>query len=419
VYHLLSAKNTGKPDVNLVDKIKAEIESRTLFPPNSRVVAGVSGGADSVALLHILHRLEYDITAAHLNHSIRGAEADTDEQFVKNLCAKLHVECITQKTDVPALAVEKGVSLEMAAREARHSFFRSLTSDLRSPTSVICLAHHADDQLETFFLRAARGTGLDGLGGMRFSRTLDGLTVIRPMLGIRRAEIIHWLQENKLEWREDVSNADQTIPRNLIRHRILPLLSTLNERAEENILRTMILLRDEADDPERAARRRQIRDWLIKQGVPPGFDTVESVIEFAEHTDGSRTLDLKGRRIVNEYGTLKPDGSSAPRFTIQIKEGTGVLRGSMMASVSLAKVADRAVVVRTVRPGDRMTPYGMTGSKKLQDIFTDLKIPKSQRADWPVVECGGEIIWLPGYRIASGWELASAVDPALHLRADG
>jgi len=98
-----------------------------------------------------------------------------------------------------------------------------------------------------------------------------------------------------------------------------------------------------------------------------------------------------------------------------MREGTGILCGKWEASVSTAKIDGRAVTVRTPRPGDRMCPYGMEGSKKLQDIFTDLKIPKTQRAEWPVVECGGEIIWLPGCRIARGWELSGGSDPALHL----
>jgi tRNA(Ile)-lysidine synthase len=102
-------------------------------------------------------------------------------------------------------------------------------------------------------------------------------------------------------------------------------------------------------------------------------------------------------------------------LSIQIQEGIGILRGPWCASVSLAKVAGREVAVRAARSGDRMEPYGMEGSKKLQDIFTDLKIPKAQRESWPVVECSGEIIWLPGYRIARGWELSSDCEPALHL----
>jgi tRNA(Ile)-lysidine synthase len=415
--------------VNLIEKVKASIERENLIPAGTHVIVGVSGGADSVALLHILYRLGYNLTAAHLNHSIRGAEADADEAFVKNLCAKLGIKCVVAKTDVPSLAKAKGISLEMAAREARHTFFKSV---FRPPSSVVCLAHHADDQLETFFLRAARGTGPSGSGGMRCSQKLAATQLLRPMLGIRRAEIFQWLEKNKIEWREDASNADETIPRNIVRHQILPILGKLNERAAENILRTMEILRDEEDHPGKAARRREIRDWLIEQGVKPDFDTIEKVIEFSAETDGSRSMDLEGLRIVNEYGILRVEkvgraGPSAPRTarravptkeSIRIKEGVGILRGPWCASVSLAKVAGREVVVRIAQPGDRMEPYGMEGSKKLQDIFTDLKIPKAQRENWLVVECGGEIIWLPGYRIARGWALSSDTEPALHLFAN-
>ena len=402
--------------MDIIEKVKVVIERGSLIPEGTRVVVGVSGGADSVALLHILHRLGYPLVAAHLNHRIRGAEADGDEQFVKGLCTKLGVECVTQKTDVPALAKEKGLSLEMAAREARHEFFRSLPPATCHLPPVIALAHHADDQLETFFLRAARGAGVTGLGGMRASQKLAAMQLLRPMLGIRRAEIIQWLEKEKIDWREDASNTDETIPRNIVRRQILPVLGKLNDCAAENILRTMEILRDEEDHPERAARRREIRDWLIDQGVTPDFNSIERVIEFSAETSGSRSLDLEGLRIVNEYGVLKTaDAESSLRFSIRMEESVGILRGPWCASVSLAKVAGRELIVRTTRPGDRMEPYGMEGSKKLQDIFIDLKIPKAQREQWPVVECGGEIIWLPGYRIARGWELLRGTEPAMHL----
>jgi tRNA(Ile)-lysidine synthase len=423
--------------VDVIEKIQKVIEQNGLIPDGARVIVGVSGGADSVALLHILHRLNYNLVAAHLNHCIRGADADADEQFVKDLCAKLGVECVTAKTDVPALSKEKGISLEMAAREARHEFFRSLTSDLRPLTSVLCLAHHADDQLETFFLRAARGTGPSGLGGMKSFQTLENnvdavssprfpesadavrtprLHLIRPMLGIRRAEIFQWLEKEGFEWREDASNADETIPRNRVRHQILPMLGKINERAAENILRTMGILRNEEDHPDRAAVRRTARDQLIEFGVSPTFEAVEQFVAFSARTDGTVFLDLEGVRLINEYGEVNVDAvSSARQRSVRMEEGTGILRGKWEAAVSLAKIDGREVTVRPARTGDRMNPYGMEGSRKLQDIFTDLKIPMQQRAAWPVVECGGEIIWLPGYRIARRWELVDDQEPALHF----
>jgi tRNA(Ile)-lysidine synthase len=242
--------------------------------------------------------------------------------------------------------------------------------------------------------------------------------MIRPMLEIRRSEIMDWLQTEQLEWREDASNTDETVPRNLVRRRILPTLGKMNKCAAENILRTMQILRDEETFPEKAAVRRDARDRLIGFGVNPTFDAVEQFIEFSARTDGTTFLDLEGVRLVNEYGRLSVDAVSSPRFSIRMKEGRGILRDPWKASVSLAKIAGRDVTVRTPQPGDRMKPYGMAGSKKLQDMFTDLKIPKTQRADWPIIECAGEIIWVPGYRIARGWALKSDAEPALHLSAE-
>ena len=435
--------------MNLPEKVKAVIDRERLIPAGAKVVAAVSGGADSVALLHVLRRLDIPLSVAHLNHGIRSAEADADEQFVKDLCRKLGVECVTARTDVPALAKEQGISLEMAAREARHTFFRTVQPSTFNQPTVIALGHHADDQIETFFLRAARGAGPGGLAGMRLQQQLNGLTLIRPLLGVRRAEIIQWLQDEGLAWREDATNTDETIPRNLIRGRILPLLEKINARAAQNILRTMEILRDEDDflrgqpkhcsipsgNEENAAmlrlapfpnalQRRMVQRWLIELGVPSDFETVERVIEFAAGNEGTRYLDLEGVRLVNEYGHLKAgqagclSGQSGRPPRIKTEQGIGILRGAWEASVSLSKIAGREVTVRTPRPGDRMEPYGMEGSRKLQDIFTDQKIPQAQRAHWPVVECGGEIIWIPGYRIARGWELASETAPALHLSCE-
>lgn len=409
------------PDVvNLTEKVKAAIDRNELIPSGARVLAGVSGGADSVALLHVLNRLGVPLIAVHLNHSIRGAAADADEAFVIDLCERLGVDWIAKKVDVPALAQTNGLSLEVAARQARHNVFKAVLSGLCPSSAVLCLAHHADDQLETFFLRAARGAGLTGLGGMRFFQDLEGMPVCRPMLGIRRTDIIDWLRREGLEWREDASNLDENIPRNFVRHQLLPNLGKLNVRAAENILRSMEILRDEEDDPHKAARRRAARDWLIEHGVTPSFDAVEQFVEFSDQATGTQYLDLEGLRVVNEYGVLKAEQASlrSSGRTVQMAEGAGILRGKWQASVSLKKVAGREVVVRVPRPGDRMNPYGMEGSKKLQDIFTDQKIPRAQRADWPVVTCGDEIIWLPGYRIARGWELPAGQESALHLFAN-
>ncbi|MBT8042363.1 MAG: tRNA lysidine(34) synthetase TilS, partial [Pontiella sp.] len=148
--------------MNVVDTIRETIERRGLIPDGAKIVTGISGGADSVALLHALTHLNHSCTVVHLNHQLRGAESDADEQFVRELAARLDFPFVAKSVDVKAMAAQSGLSVEMAARQARHAFFAEF------PDAVIALGHHADDQVETFLLRLARGAGTEGLGGMPY-----------------------------------------------------------------------------------------------------------------------------------------------------------------------------------------------------------------------------------------------------------
>ena len=181
--------------MNVPETIRAAIDRHNLIPDGANVVVGVSGGADSIALLHAFQFLGIPCTAVHLNHGLRGTESDADEAFVRNLGFPVVVKSV----DVQKLADESTLSIEMAARQARHDFFSEFDN------SVIALAHHADDQAETFILKLARGAGSDGLCGMAPFQKIDGLRLIRPMLAIPRSEIIQWLEENGLSWREDAT----------------------------------------------------------------------------------------------------------------------------------------------------------------------------------------------------------------------
>lgn len=416
-----------------------------LIPEGAVLFAGVSGGADSVALLHILVRLGFHVTALHLHHGIRGTAADEDQRFVERLCAQLQIPLRTARTDVPALAAQQGLSTEMAARLARHTFFREVAAEANTAGAPLrfALGHHADDQLETFFLRAARGAGCGGLGGMRpyrklaFTESADRppgeLHLIRPLLGIRCEALRAWLHQEQIEWREDATNRDETIPRNKVRHHLLPAFEQIHPGAADNLLRTMELLRNEDDYLSDAApvdisllpglhpvqQRRTLRRWLLQQGAAADSQTIESVLRFASENNGSRTMDIEGLRLINEYGALRiEDGKASEPWSAWMTEGVGILHGPRCAAVSLDKVAGRTVIVRQPRPGDRMRPLDLAGSRKLQDLFTDMKIPRAQRAAWPVFECGGEIIWIPGGRIAQGWEVPVGAESALHLFAE-
>ncbi|MFR9098952.1 MAG: tRNA lysidine(34) synthetase TilS, partial [Anaerostipes hadrus] len=193
---------------------------------------GVSGGADSVCLLLILHSLQREldlkITAVHINHMIR-TEAVDDEKFVKDLCGKLSIPCISFKIDVKMIAQREKKTLEEAGRKARYDIFYKTMKKYHA--DKIAVAHHQNDQAETFLYRCARGTGIYGAGAMKEK---DG-ALIRPLLCIKKQEIVKYLQQEGQEWVEDASNQDDTFARNQIRNQIIPRLEGVNEQAVEHI----------------------------------------------------------------------------------------------------------------------------------------------------------------------------------------
>jgi len=219
------------------------VDTKGLISPGGRVIVGVSGGADSVALLHALCQLakdknrNYEIIAAHANHGLRD-EAAADAEFVQKLSQQLGVQCVVEDLDVTTRAAKDKQGTEHAARTLRYEFFRRLALKLNAQT--VALAHHADDNVETILFRILRGTGLRGAGGMSASRELgdSGVRIVRPLLEIRRNEIIAYCHDTKLAWCEDHTNLDTTYRRNFLRHELLPLIrQRLNSDTDAAILR--------------------------------------------------------------------------------------------------------------------------------------------------------------------------------------
>lgn len=441
--------------MQFIQTIQRTIETQHLLPSGQHVIVGVSGGADSVALLRAMHQLGIaPLTVAHLNHQLRGEAADGDEQFVRELADALDLPFVSEKADVRGLANSSGISTEMAAREARHAFFQTIGKD-----AVIALAHHADDQAETFLLKLARGAGMDGLCGMPFAQQIGTIRLIRPMLDIPRAEIMDWLNANSYDWREDASNQSTDFLRNRVRNIVLPMLEKeLNPNIRKTILRTMDILRSENAYVDAASsrialenttdtttleaaatlaqplalQRRIVRKWLFDNGAEAAdFDAVEKILSLAATATGTAYFELNAtHRIVFEYGVLRienqPSSRPAPQWKWTIKHGTGWKKDHgkgagilpAEASFNADKVGDSRIEIRRFEPGDRMAPLRMEGHRKLQDIFTDQKIPRAQRPHIPIVVCRGEIIWLPGYRTARGWDVDGQQGNAIHLRIE-
>jgi tRNA(Ile)-lysidine synthase len=255
---------------DLLSQVERTIQRRRLFQDGQPILVAVSGGLDSMVLLRVLHELAaghgWQLKVAHLNHQLRGRSSDADARLVRRVAAALGLPCVIGRSEVRSVARAGGLSLEMAARKARHSFLARAAAPLALPT--VALAHHADDQLELFFLRLLRGCGGEGLAGMKWrgpSPSNPKVALVRPLLDQPKAALRQWAASRKVPFREDASNTRLDIQRNRIRRELLPLLRRQYQPAlSRTILRLMDIVGEEA-----AFAAQQAREW-IADSLPAG-----------------------------------------------------------------------------------------------------------------------------------------------------
>lgn len=348
------------------------------IPYRRRLGLAVSGGADSTALLVLLAELQaehnFDAFVLHVDHGLRKDSAD-DCRFVRGLAAAYNLPFHSIRAKIVRKPRE---SIEMAARRVRLEFFSRMTHELA--LDAIATGHHADDVAETFILRMARGSGPDGLAGLKRISHVGDITFIRPLLDLRDSDLRAFLASRGISWREDSTNADLSIPRNKVRRLILPWLrENLDARITEHLCKSAAILRGD-----------------LKLPVASSQPAAESPV------------------------------SSSPSWTLTIEPSVGFTRrppsniGTLPAicELSRAALAGRTLSLRPWRPGDRIAPTGMGGkSRKLQDVFVTAKVSPALRATLPVLvdETSGEILWVPGYRIAEAAAVESATAPSWRL----
>jgi tRNA(Ile)-lysidine synthase len=435
------------------------------------LLMGVSGGLDSMLLLRLLHdRLaesDTEIIVAHLNHRLRGRFATADERFVKAASQRLKKRFLAGHVEVAKLAKREKVSLEVAARRARHEFLAATAREVGA--RCIALAHHRDDQAELFFLRLLRGASPGGLAGMSElspSPADPTITLWRPLLEFDRSELAAAAQELGLRWREDSSNADAAFTRNRVRRGLLPNLRRQFQPALNAVLaRTMTQLRDEAavirdlaDDWLRkrsgnefaklpmAVQRAVMELQLIAAGIEPGFELIEELRQHpnrAVSTSPGQTVQCNTRGILIRSQGVPRDFDpgrqecEAPRGRVErIEFGGGRLRVSRTRPPKIealsrahgansnarppkaeffdaAKVGQR-FALRHWRPGDRFQPIGMKQPVKLQDLLVNAKIPAAQRRALVVAEAAnGELFWVENLRISESFKLDTTTKHAL------
>ena len=453
--------------MNLLERIRQYAVRHDMWRPNTRVIAAVSGGSDSVAMLRLLHELhgrgELQLDAiAHLNHAIRPESAE-DQEFCRHLASRLNLPFFSTTVDVPARARAARESIELAARIARRDFLDSLRRERGA--ACVATAHTEDDQAETVLLRLLRGAGQRGISGIAPS----GRARVRPVLCATRAELRSELERRNQTWREDPTNRDVTHPRNRVRHELLPYLeqhfnpsarralARLADaaRADDRLLSrraaalAALLLAREGDRvciegaalqalPE-ALGRRVAQYALETAGGAPSADDAATVVELAcragsrdlprvraEHFSGNVVLVPRRDSRCQEPFRFALDVPGAVRIDSAgcVVEATGPFElPSPPASASTeiahvdAEAVGRTLVVRSRRPGDRMRPAGLGGSKKLQDLFVDRKVNRRDRDAVPVVtDTQGRIVWVAGHAVGEAFRVTAGTKAVIILK---
>ena len=446
----------------LLARVLRTIRRHDLIVAGDRIAVAVSGGPDSVALTWLLHSLESDLDATvvgliHVNHRLRGQDSDADEAFCRALASRLSLPIEIAGVDVAARARAGGQSIEVAAREARYSFFEEAAHRLGA--TVVATGHTQDDQAETVVLRLLRGAGTRGLSGVRVRRG----PFVRPLLECRRTDLGRYLAARGEAFREDASNADVGFPRNRVRHELMPVLQALAPGSVRALARLAGLAADDeawlteaaverrgavvVSDRGPSARltldvealatlpvalaRRLVRDLAasVAPGVSWSVRHIEAVLALASADKPGGHLDLPGVSAERQgrLMTLDPAGRVAqapgaggqakrwPARRLDVPGQVDLPEAGLTLAASIsqgresfdearggrvglqAAAVTLPLAVRNRRPGDRFRPLGSPGRRKLQDVLVDRKVPRAGRDDVPVVmDATGQIVWVAG-----------------------
>ena len=437
----------------MLNQFLYNVKEKQLFDVNQKVLLAVSGGIDSMVLLHLFEKSGFEYGIAHCNFKLRGEESDGDERFVREQVHMHGIPSFFESFETEEYAKLEGISIEMAARELRYEYFEKIR--IEHGYDYIVTAHHQDDLIETFFLNLSRKTGIKGMTGIKEKAG----HLIRPLLFTSRSMIERYAAKNYIEYREDSSNNEIVFQRNFLRHKILPLFSELNPSFKKNLLASVENLKD-AEHVYSAALHAEITDMILKKNdellinIAKLQNSVFSKVVLLEilseysfkpnvvdeilqslETESGKQFYSKTHRLLKdrEHLFVSEKKEDAEEKIYYIEEDDMELFSPMditiekMATEDFEMIRNRNVacidldsiqfplLIRKWKQGDYFQPLGMTGFKKLSDFFIDQKIPIHEKENTWLLCSGKKIVWVMGHRIDNRFKITSQSKQVLKI----
>ena len=412
--------------------VSATIQRQGLLQPGASCLVALSGGMDSVVLLHCLKALGYDVVAAHCNFNLRGGESQRDQQFCEDLCKRMEVRIAVRHFGTTGEAKAHGESIEMAARRLRYAWFEELVAE--EHFEAVAVGHHREDNVETFLLNLTRGTGIHGLTGMAYKRG----HVIRPMLGLTREDIEQYVAEMKLGYIFDSSNSDEHYKRNFVRHTLLADLERLNPSVRTTIERNIDRLKAAAEAYDYLAGKlftdfgtTTDYGYRFTLGDKPygalfdeigrqfgfNYDTVQAFRTHWPHSDRAvfysqdfaaavyrgridvcrKPQDFEPMTLPLAGNFSTPDGKMLSLQVVPRETLGAIPKDPHTAALDFDRIQG-SLVLRPLVPGDRFVPFGMKGTKLVSDFLTDRHVSHVERKWVRAVADNNGILWLVGHR---------------------
>ena len=467
--------------MGIESKFAATVRKYALLSPGDRVLVGVSGGPDSVALLHLLVSLQPEfnlhLEVAHLIHGIRGVAAAQDARFVARLAKKLGLRFHLKEVNIAEARAKRGKgNIEAIGRKERYDFFASVM--WQTSCRKVATGHTRDDQVETLLMWILRGGGRRALGGIPPVRALEdngpavGLSVIRPLIETSKKEVIAYLNKKGIAFRQDRTNLNPAYLRNWIRLRLLPELRKRTDRRldirlaqlcdllweEEKVLQEIsrarlhhVVRNHEIDarsflQEKKSLQRRLLRLWIDENGGDVSglsFEHVEACLRLIAEGPAQGRLSLPhGREVAKEYGVVRLQKRQfkksrpvcysyrlIPDKDLLVREAGVRIRTSIhprptrwrpkndWEAIFDLQGMNAGLIVRNFRAGDRFRPLGMRGQKKIKELFIDRKVPAAIRRRWPFLLAGNDVLWIPGYGRSDAAKVGPKTKEVLRAKA--